>query len=50
MEKIDGFPMESSAMGMKTIVKKVEPRTTPASEFAPPAGFTAVDMKEMGGK
>lgn len=50
MEKIDGFPMESSAMGMKTTVKKIEPRTTPAAEFAPPAGFTQVDMKEMGGR
>ena len=50
MEKIEGFPMESTAMGMKTVVKKIEARTTSAGEFTPPAGFSQVDMKEMSGK
>ncbi len=49
MEQIDGFPMQTTAMGMTTIVKKVEPRTTPAAEFAPPTGYKQVDMKEMSG-
>jgi hypothetical protein len=50
MEKIDGFPMQTTTMGITTVVKKVEPRSTPASDFAPPTGFKQVDMKEMSGK
>jgi len=50
MEQIDGFPMQTTTMGVTTLVKKVEPHNTPASDFAPPTGFKQVDMKEMGGK
>jgi hypothetical protein len=49
METIDGFPMESVAMGMKTSVTKVEPKATPVDAFNPPAGYKQVEMSEMGG-
>jgi hypothetical protein len=38
--KIDGFPMETEAGSVKTVVTKVEPRAIPASEFEVPAGYT----------
>ena len=37
--KIEGFPMETEMGGIKTVVTKVEPRTTAASEFEVPAGY-----------
>lgn len=50
METIDGFPMESVAMGMKTTVTKVEPKSTPVADFNPPVGFKQVEMQEMSGE
>ncbi len=38
--KIEGFPMETEIRDIKTVVTKVEPRTTAASEFEIPAGYT----------
>jgi hypothetical protein len=49
MEGIDGFPMESVAMGMKTSVTKVEPKSTPVADFNPPTGYKQVEMQAMGG-
>jgi hypothetical protein len=37
--KIDGFPMETEMGGIKTVVTKVEARSTPATEFEVPAGY-----------
>lgn len=50
MESIDGFPMETTTMGMKTTVTKIESRMTPVTDFAPPAGFKQVQMQQMGGQ
>jgi hypothetical protein len=47
MIKIDGFPLEMDWGGMTTLVTKVETRSTSASEFAVPAGFTKVDSPLM---
>ncbi len=38
-EKIEGFPMETEMHDIRTVVTKVEPRTTAASEFEVPAGY-----------
>jgi len=48
MESLDGFPMETGMMGMKTVVTKVEPKSTTLSEFEVPSGYKKVDMKHMG--
>lgn len=37
--QIEGFPMETEMGPVKTVVTKVEARTTPASEFQVPAGY-----------
>ncbi|MFI5366634.1 MAG: DUF4412 domain-containing protein [Candidatus Binatia bacterium] len=37
--QIDGFPMETEMGPVKTMVTKVEARTTPASEFQVPSGY-----------
>ena len=54
-QQIDGFPVETdmSMMGSTTtVVTKVEKRSTPASEFDVPAGFTKTEtpMLEKGAK
>jgi len=54
-QKIDGFPMETDMNMMGTItvvVTKIEKRSTPASEFDVPAGYTktASPMMEKGGQ
>jgi hypothetical protein len=49
-QKIDGFPMETEidVMGkMTTVVTKVEKRSTPASEFNVPAGYTKTESPLM---
>ena len=38
--KLEGFPMATEMGDIKTLVTKVEPRTTAASEFEVPAGYT----------
>jgi len=48
MEDVDGFPMEQSMAGVKSVITKVEPKVTSLSEFEVPAGFKKVDMKVMG--
>ncbi len=43
--KVEGFPVETEmggAMGIRTVVTKIEPRNTPETEFDVPAGFTKV--------
>jgi hypothetical protein len=50
-QKVDGFPMETDMdmMGkMTTVVTKVEKRSTPASEFSVPAGYTKTESPLMG--
>jgi DNA polymerase elongation subunit (family B) len=37
--KLDGFPMETDANGVKTEVTKIDPRAIPASEFEVPSGY-----------
>jgi hypothetical protein len=49
-QKMDGFPMETDVdmMGkMTTVVTKVEKRSTPASEFSVPAGYTKTESPMM---
>lgn len=48
MEDIDGFPIEQSMAGIKSVITKLEPKVTSLSEFEVPAGFKKVDMKQMG--
>lgn len=48
MESLDGFPMESGMMGIKTVVTKIEPKATSLSEFEVPSGYKKVEMKHMG--
>lgn len=43
IQKLDGFPMETTMMEMTTTVTKVEKRATPASEFAIPVDYKQVD-------
>jgi hypothetical protein len=52
MTKIEGFPMETTlgGMGIVTTVTKVEPRSTPAGEFAVPAGYTKKAPPMQGGE
>jgi hypothetical protein len=47
--KIDGFPMETDFGGTKTLVTKVEKRTTPSSAFEIPEGYTKTEspMQKM---
>lgn len=48
MEDVDGFPMEQSIAGIKSVITKVEHKVTSLSEFEVPAGFKKMDMKKMG--
>jgi hypothetical protein len=50
MENVDGFPMESTTAGIKTVVTKVEPKMTPLSEFEIPTGYKKVSMQPLEGK
>lgn len=44
MTKVEGFPIEMNmAMGVKTLVTKIERRAIAASEFEIPPGFTKVE-------
>lgn len=47
--KIQGFPLQTEMMGMTTVVTKVERRSTPASQFEIPEGYTKTDspLKKM---
>jgi GLPGLI family protein len=48
IKKIDGFPIETDiAQGIKTVVTKIEKRSTPASEFEVPSGFKKVKPTMM---
>lgn len=50
VNSIDGFPIQTEIGNkVKSVVTKVETRTTPASEFDAPAGFTKVSREEMMG-
>jgi hypothetical protein len=50
MKKIEGFPIQMEIDGkMKTIVTKLEKRTTPAKDFEIPTGYTKVTKKEKEG-
>ena len=42
MKKVDGFPMQSETSGIISVVKTVDKRSTPLSEFSVPAGYTKV--------
>ena len=48
--KIEGFPLQTEMMGVTTVVTKIEKRSTPASMFEVPAGYTKTDspLKKMG--
>jgi hypothetical protein len=48
--KIDGFPLHTEMMGVTTVVTKIEKRSTPASQFEIPDGYTQTDspLKKMG--
>lgn len=50
MENVDGFPMESTTAGIKTVVTRVEPKMTPPSAFDIPAGYKKVTMQQLEGK
>jgi Domain of unknown function (DUF4412) len=43
MKAIDGFPIQQEMGGIKTVVTKIEKKSTPASEFEPPAGYKKVE-------
>ena len=47
MQKIEGFPVEMTIVGVKTTVVKVEKKTVAASEFEVPAGYKKVKSKMM---
>ncbi len=48
MTKVEGFPIEMNmAMGVKTLVTKIERRTIAASEFEIPPGFTKVERSAI---
>ncbi len=49
MKKIDGFPMQTDIGGTSSVVTKVEQRSSPASEFGVPAGYTKVKSKMFEG-
>lgn len=48
--KIEGFPLQTEMMGVTTVVTKIEKRSTPASQFDIPEGFTKTEspLKKMG--
>lgn len=48
--KIQGFPLQTEMMGVTTVVTKIEKRSTPASQFEIPEGYTKTDspLKKMG--
>jgi hypothetical protein len=43
MKAIDGFPIQQEMGGIKTVVTKIEKKSTPASEFEPPTGYKRVE-------
>ena len=46
MQKIDGFPVETDmTQGIKNVVIKYEKRSTPASQFEVPSGYTKTENK-----
>ncbi len=51
MVKVEGFPIQTEWSGITTTVTKVESRSTPESEFTPPAGYAKVKppLDAMGG-
>ena len=46
-QKFDGFPMETTFVGVNTVVTKVQERSIPDAEFEVPAGFKKVDPPKM---
>ena len=48
MENIDGFPMESTMAGIKTVITKIEPKASSPAEFQVPKDYKKVDMKDLG--
>ncbi len=48
MMKVDGFPIQTDWAELSTIVTRVEQRSTPASEFAVPAGYTKEEVPGRG--
>jgi hypothetical protein len=42
IKAVDGFPMETESAGINSTVTKLERKSTPASEFDPPAGYKKV--------
>ncbi len=51
MGGIDGFPIQTETVGgRKTVVTKIEERSTPADEFEAPAGYRKTEPPMMGGK
>jgi GLPGLI family protein len=47
MKVIDGFPIQQEMGGIKTVVTKIEKKSTPASEFEPPAGYKRVESASL---
>jgi hypothetical protein len=47
MQRVEGFPMETEWGGITMTVTKVVSRSTPASEFTVPAGYTKTSTKQM---
>jgi hypothetical protein len=47
MEKVEGFPIQTTIGGITTTVTKVEKKTITASEFEVPAGYTKVSPEEL---
>ena len=43
MKVSDGFPIQQEMGGIKTVVTKIEQKSTPANEFEPPAGYKRVE-------
>lgn len=48
-KRIEGFPMETNMGGITTVVTKIEKRSTPASSFDIPSGYTKTEspLKKM---
>jgi len=49
MKKIDGFPIQTTIIGITTVVTKIEKKTAAASEFEVPAGYKKVAPKNLTG-
>jgi hypothetical protein len=50
MQKVDGFPVETSISGMTATVTKVSKSAVAKSEFEIPAGYKKVAFEEQKGK